>query len=168
MTPARGRSVPRDRDDEGRALNARPRDALGRPLPYGAKGVARLEEGAVREPQETITMAADLFRQKLPFHAHEVFEDAWKSAPREWRDLWKGLAQLAVGVTHAARGNRTGAARLLIRAAGHLEMFAGTQPYTIDVDAVRAWAVRTAGELNESRDSGPCWLEPPALTRNLR
>ena len=28
----------RDRDAEGRARNARPRDALGRPLPYGAVG----------------------------------------------------------------------------------------------------------------------------------
>lgn len=31
----------RDRDDAGRARQARPRDALGRPLPYGAKGSNR-------------------------------------------------------------------------------------------------------------------------------
>ncbi|MCZ9345950.1 DUF309 domain-containing protein, partial [Streptomyces sp. TRM76130] len=35
----------RDRDDEGRARNARPRDGLGRPLPYGADGVPRQPEG---------------------------------------------------------------------------------------------------------------------------
>ncbi|WP_261993079.1 DUF309 domain-containing protein, partial [Streptomyces sp. adm13(2018)] len=38
----------------------------------------------------------------MPFHAHEVFEDAWKSGPASERDLWQGLAQLAVGLTHAA------------------------------------------------------------------
>ena len=40
----------RDRDDEGRARNARPRDALGRPLPHGAAGEPRAPEGVVREP----------------------------------------------------------------------------------------------------------------------
>ncbi|MYW74515.1 DUF309 domain-containing protein, partial [Pseudonocardia sp. SID8383] len=32
----------RDRDDRGRARNARPRDAAGRPLPHGAPGVGRV------------------------------------------------------------------------------------------------------------------------------
>ena len=59
-----------------------------------------------------------------PFHAHEVFEDAWKSGPESERALWRGLAQLAVGLTHAARGNRTGGARLLRRGAGAVEEWA--------------------------------------------
>ncbi|MEU8571363.1 DUF309 domain-containing protein, partial [Streptomyces pathocidini] len=40
----------RDRDEEGRARSGRPRDGLGRPLPYGAPGVERQPEGVVRAP----------------------------------------------------------------------------------------------------------------------
>ena len=41
----------------------------------------------------------------VPFHAHEALEAMWKCSPANERDLWQGLAQLAVGATHAARGN---------------------------------------------------------------
>ena len=44
----------------------------------------------------------------LPFHAHEVLEAAWKAAPPDERELWRGLAQLAVGLTHLQRGNGRG------------------------------------------------------------
>ncbi|WP_329612722.1 DUF309 domain-containing protein [Streptomyces brevispora] len=113
----------RDRDTEGRAHNARPRDGLGRPLPYGSPGVARQPEGVVRTPAETVREAQRLLDAGMPFHAHEVFEDAWKSGPVAERELWRGLAQLAVGLTHAARGNVTGGARLLRRGAAALTEF---------------------------------------------
>ncbi|MEW1689269.1 DUF309 domain-containing protein [Streptomyces sp. NPDC091265] len=115
----------RDRDTEGRAHNARPRDGLGRPLPYGTPGVERQPEGVVRSPEETVREAQRLLDAGMPFHAHEVFEDAWKSGPAAERELWRGLAQLAVGLTHAARGNVTGGARLLRRGAAALSDFAG-------------------------------------------
>lgn len=114
----------RDRDNEGRAHNARPRDGLGRPLPYGTTGVERQPEGLVRTPEETVREAQRLLDAGMPFHAHEVFEDAWKSGPVAERELWRGLAQLAVGLTHAARGNVTGGARLLRRGAAALAEFA--------------------------------------------
>ncbi|WP_435186174.1 DUF309 domain-containing protein [Streptomyces sp. bgisy126] len=110
----------RDRDEEGRARSARPRDGLGRPLPYGAEGVPRQPEGVVRDPGATLREAQRLLDAGMPFHAHEVFEDAWKSGPEAERDLWQGLAQLAVGLTHAARGNAAGGARLLRRGADRL------------------------------------------------
>nr|WP_246224112.1 DUF309 domain-containing protein [Pseudarthrobacter psychrotolerans] len=46
-----------------------------------------------------------------PFAAHEVLEARWKAGPAEERNLWQGLAQICVGLTHAARGTalaRTG------------------------------------------------------------
>ncbi|MCL6737948.1 DUF309 domain-containing protein [Streptomyces neyagawaensis] len=139
----------RDRDTEGRARNARPRDGLGRPLPYGADGVERQPEGVVRRPEETVAEAQALLDAGKPFHAHEVFEDAWKSGPEEERALWRGLAQLAVGLTHAARGNATGGARLLRRGAGAVEEWAATegraQPYGIDLPHVATWARELAG-----------------------
>jgi hypothetical protein len=135
----------RDRDVAGRARNARPRDGLGRPLPYGAGGVERQPEGVVRAPEETVAEAQALLDAGKPFHAHEVFEDAWKSGPESERALWRGLAQLAVGLTHAARGNTTGGARLLRRGAGAAEEWAAgaagkARPYGLDVAELATWA----------------------------
>ncbi|TNC29616.1 DUF309 domain-containing protein [Amycolatopsis alkalitolerans] len=130
----------RDRDAGGRARNARPRDGLGRPLPYGAPGVERQPEGVVRTPEETITEAQRLLGEGKPFHAHEVFEDAWKSTDGPERELWKGLAQVAVGLTHRARGNAKGASALLARGAEAIEPFAAEAPYGIDVTGLVAWA----------------------------
>lgn len=152
----------RDRDEEGKARNARPRDGLGRPLPYGAEGVGRQPEGVVRTPDETLREAQRLLDEGMPFHAHEVLEDAWKSAPEEEAALWKGLAQLAVGITHLARGNATGGVRLLLRGSGGIEPYRGSPPHGIDVAGLYDWARRTAeaaeragGERQSPETSGP-------------
>ena len=46
-------SSDRDRDAQGRARQARPRDELGRPLPYGSAGVEPVSEDPL-PPSETI------------------------------------------------------------------------------------------------------------------
>jgi hypothetical protein len=130
----------RDRDDAGRARNARPRDALGRPLPHGAPGVARQPEGLVRSPEQTLAEAQRLLDDGMPFHAHEVLEDAWKASPEAERGLWKGLAQLAVGVTHAMRGNAGGAVALLTRGADHIDPYRDAPPHAVDVGGLVRWA----------------------------
>ncbi|MDQ3788909.1 MAG: DUF309 domain-containing protein, partial [Actinomycetota bacterium] len=130
----------RDRDAAGRARNERPRDRLGRPLPRGVPGVPRLPEGVVRTPEDTLLEAQRLLDLGMPFHAHEVLEDAWKTAPEASRALWKGLAQLAVGVTHAARGNVVGACALLTRGADNIEPYEGTPAHGLDITALLRWA----------------------------
>jgi hypothetical protein len=65
-------------------------------------------------------LGGQLLAAGRPFHAHEVFEAAWKSAPEPDRELWRGLAQVAVGLTHARRGNARGALTLLRRGAAHV------------------------------------------------
>ena len=127
----------RDRDAEGRARQARPRDALGRPLPYGAEGVEPASEEPL-PPEETLRAARELVEAGRPFAAHEVLEARWKAGPTEERDLWQGLAQVCVAITHAARGNRVGADRLFERAAVRLAAFAATGrwAYGLDLDAV--------------------------------
>ncbi|MFE4857085.1 DUF309 domain-containing protein [Streptomyces sp. NPDC056670] len=140
----------RDRDAEGRARNARPRDGLGRPLPYGAEGVARQPEGVARTPEQTLVEAQRLLDAGMPFHAHEVFEDAWKSGPPQEEPLWRGLAQLAVGLTHAARGNAKGGASLLERGTGSLARYAagsGVPTYGIDLAGLATWARELADRL---------------------
>ncbi|MEW2164588.1 DUF309 domain-containing protein [Streptomyces sp. NPDC007084] len=147
----------RDRDPEGRARNARPRDGLGRPLPYGSAGVERQPEGVVRAPGESVAEAQTLLDAGRPFHAHEVFEDAWKSGPDDERGLWRGLAQLAVGLTHAARGNTTGGARLLRRGAGAVAEWTTesgrARPYDLDLAEIGDWARELAASVE--RDGGP-------------
>lgn len=110
----------RDRDATGRARNARPRDAAGRPLARGATGVGRVPDDLVLGPQETVDEAQRLLDEGMPFHAHEVLEAAWKAAEPAQRELWRGLAQLAVGLTHLQRGNARGAVALLRRGAEHV------------------------------------------------
>jgi hypothetical protein len=130
----------RDRDAAGRARNARPRDALGRPLPHGAEGEERVPEGVLRSPQESLAEAQRLLDAGRPFHAHEVLEGTWKAAPAQERGLWQGLAQLAVGLTHRARGNPAGAATLLRRGAARISPYADDPPYGIDVAGLVATA----------------------------
>jgi hypothetical protein len=126
-------SQDRDRDESGRARQARPRDELGRPLPYGSVGVEPVSEEPL-PPDETLRFARELLDDGRPFSAHEVLEARWKSCPEEERQLWQGLAQLCVGLTHAARGNDVGARRLVERAAGRLTQYAGTGAATYGVD----------------------------------
>src|SRR5690606_39567138 len=68
-----------------------------------------------------------------PRRSSDLFEDAWKSGPEDERELWRGLAQIAVGLTHSARGNTEGGARLLRRGAGALAPFAASGPHGIAV-----------------------------------
>lgn len=153
---AKARSVnpmDRDRDLAGRARNARPRDALGRPLPRDATGIEPVPEQAL-PPEETLARAQELLEEGRAFAAHEVLEARWKAAPDEERELWRGLAQLAVGLTHAQRGNRRGARELRRRGAERIAAFASDPPYHIDVPGLRAWAASDG-------------TAPPRLCRSL-
>jgi hypothetical protein len=106
---------------------------LGRPLPYGVEGVEPVSEEPL-SPEDTLEAARTLVEGGRPFAAHEVLEARWKAGPAEERDLWQGLAQVCVAVTHAARGNQVGADRLFDRAAERLEAFAATGLWSYGVD----------------------------------
>lgn len=142
-------TLERDRDENGRAKQARPRDALGRPLPYGATGVEPVSEEAL-PPMETLRFARELLDEGRPFAAHEVLEARWKVSPAEEHALWQGLAQLCVGLTHAARGNSIGAARLVERGADRLLEYSATDGplYGLDLPALVDCARRKLDDLN--------------------
>jgi hypothetical protein len=148
----------RDRDTAGRARNARPRDGLGRPMPRAADaadGVERVPDDLVLPPAESLTEAQRLLDTERPFHAHEVLEGTWKAAPPAERDLWQGLAQLAVGLTHQRRGNRRGAVTLLRRGAARITPYAGDPPHGIDVAGLVDYAERLAADIEAGGDTAP-------------
>ncbi len=159
-----GPAVRRDRDLDGRPRNARPRDGLGRPLPHGAAGVPTTPDDLVLPPAQALTEAQRLLDAGRPFHAHEVLEGAWKAAAAEDRELWRGLAQLAVGLTHARRGNATGAARLLSRAAQRIEAYADRDPHGVPVAALAGWTRELVRRIDSE---GLAPLTPEALTPRL-
>ena len=154
--------VERERDARGRAQNARPRDALGRPLPRGAVGVERVPEDLVLEPAPALVEAQRLLDTGLPFHAHEVLEASWKSAPEPERELWQGLAQLAVGLTHVRRGNPRGATTLLQRARRRLAAVEHP-PYGIDAEGLVRWCDAVLAGLDEP--GGPADVAVPVLRK---
>lgn len=127
----------RDRDEDGRPRQARPRDALGRPLPYGATGVPPVSEDPL-PPQDTLAEARRLLDEGRPFSAHEVLEARWKAGPADELDLWQGLAQLCVAITHALRGNSVGAQRLLDRGTARVQGYAASGSPTYGAD-LHAW-----------------------------
>jgi uncharacterized protein len=136
--PAEQADWARDRDPAGRPRNARPRDELGRPLPRTAAGDARqIPDDLTVTPAEAVALGGSLLAEDRPFHAHEVFEAAWKSSTGPDRELWRGLAQIAVGLTHARRGNARGAVTLLRRGADRVRGYAGeADRWGVDPDFV--------------------------------
>lgn len=125
----------------GRPRQARPRDELGRPLPYNSVGVPPVPEQALPAAQ-TIALARELVEQGRPFSAHEVLEARWKACPPQERDLWQGLAQICVGLTHEGRGNEVGAATLINRGSDRLISYLdqGGPCYGLELPVIIAWA----------------------------
>lgn len=103
---------------------------------------------------DAVALAQHYLDGGQPFHAHEVLEALWKTQPGIERDLWQGLAQIAVGLTHALRGNTVGAATLLRRGARRVAGY-HEDTYGIDVDRVVTWA--------EDLADAPT-ADPPPLT----
>jgi hypothetical protein len=126
----------RDRDAAGRPRNARLRDEFGRPKPRtGRERLQAPDDAAALPPSDGLARAEDLLAQGNPFHAHEVLEAIWHVAPAEERRFWQGLAQVAVGLTHAQRDNQVGAVTLLRRGSDAVARHAGDD-HGVDIRAV--------------------------------
>jgi hypothetical protein len=138
----------RARDREGRPRFDGPRDRFGRPLPPGSPDelTDRVDpEEAELEPVAATRQALRLFSERRFFEAHEHFEYLWKhpSVATADREVWRALAQVAVGLCHVQRGNERAAAVLLDRAVVGLER---AEPAARQREALIRWArsVRTA------------------------
>jgi hypothetical protein len=160
----------RDRDPAGRPRNARARDALGRPLPRDATDAAdelRIPDDLSLAPADAVRLADELLRTGRPFHAHEVLEASWKAGPAAERDLWQGLAQIAVGLTHAHRGNARGAVTLLRRGAQRIQKYQAQAPGDVHGIAIAGFA-RSAEQLaDDIAQHGLDSIAPAALRPSL-
>jgi hypothetical protein len=102
----------------------RPRDRLGRPLPWGSDGDLELEDFDAQTLDENHELARAHARAGRWFPAHEAWETAWKQArDTSEAELFKGLSQMGAGYVHLLRGNAHGASTLLRRAAGRIQTY---------------------------------------------
>ncbi len=154
----------RDRRDDGRPEQARPRDRTGRPLPYGTVGVATTEPFEPLDVAAALELGAARWAQQRYFEAHELLEVVWKAASGPERELWKGVIQIAVACVHVQRGNLVGAQRLVTRGLRRLEAFPDHHR-DLDVAEVgeqgRTLAARIAAGEQVDVDLGPLPLGAP-------
>jgi uncharacterized protein len=163
----------RDRRDDGRPEQARPRDRTGRPLPYGTTGVPLTEDHDPTTVEEALLLGVGLWNDERLFEAHECLEHVWHAAPDADRDLWQGVIQVAVAGVHLQRGNLDGAIATLDKARQRLVAYPDVHR-GIDVEQLvvfcegAAVALRDAGAVVEVgfpefpvMDDGP-WFTPDA------
>jgi uncharacterized protein len=93
-------------------------------------------------PTDALARAQELLVAGEAFAAHEVLEAVWKATAGPERALWRGLAQLCVGLTHVQRDNLAGAEALLARAADTLDEAPAL--FGVDPRALAGWARRAA------------------------
>jgi len=79
----------------------------------------------------SIYIGLELIKKGEYFDAHEVIEDAWRNEPREIRQLYQGILQVAVIYLHISRGNIFGAQKMLHRALNNLSPFTDHQSLDI-------------------------------------
>jgi uncharacterized protein len=109
---------------ESRNKPERPRDRLGRPLPWGAESDLHLEDFDALSLDENHELGRGHARAGRWFAAHEAWETAWKQArDTDEAELFKGLSQMGAGYVHLFRGNAHGAATLLRRGARRIARY---------------------------------------------
>ena len=145
----------------------RPRDELGRLLPWEAENRLHLEDFDNLPPEENHRLAIEHFDAGRFFPAHEAWETVWKqSKGTEDEEFFKGMSQLGAGYTHYRRGNLHGTHVLIRRALSRITRYGDTHQ-GIDVAAL-AEEIEKHAELVEKADAaGEAMpdLDPPGIPR---
>lgn len=140
----------------------RPRDELGRPLPWGSENLLVMEDFDAKQLEENHRLGIAHLNAGRWFQAHEAWETCWKQArgtPDE--EFYKGLSQLGAGYTHHARGNPHGTHTLLRRGASRIRGY-GPEHRGVDVIAL----LETVEPEAEAAERAEAAGEPlPALRR---
>src|SRR3954463_1382377 len=99
----------------------RPRDELGRPLPWDAQTRLRLPNFDAMSTEENDRAARKFLVDRNFFGAHEAWETAWKQSKGTGdEELFNGLSQLGARYLPLPRGHAHGAPTLLRRAASRV------------------------------------------------
>jgi hypothetical protein len=156
-----------DRDRAPGEKTRRPRDELGRHLPWGQENRLHLEDFDALSLEENHRLGIEHFDAGRFFPDHEAWETAWKQVrgtPDE--EFFKGLSQLGAGYTHYRRGNPHGAFTLLRRGLRRIRPY-GPGHRGIDVAALadEAEAHASAIEGNDRRGQGLPQIDPPRISR---
>ncbi len=144
----------RRRDPNAPPKPKRPRDELGRPLPWKADNRLRLEDYDSLSVEENHSLAVRHFNAERFFPAHEAWETCWKQVKETPEaEFFKGLSQLGAGYTHLLRGNLHGAHTLLRRGAGRILRY-GSPRRGVDVKALGNGAMAQADGIQAAEESG--------------
>ena len=109
---------------ETRLKPQRPRDLLGRPLPWDAKNQLVLEDYDSMTVEQNHEAGVGHARAGRWFPAHEAWETAWKRSKGTGdAEFFKGLSQMGAGYVHLLRGNAHGARTLWRRASSRISRY---------------------------------------------
>jgi uncharacterized protein len=132
----------------------RPRDELGRPLPWGEENRLELEDFDALSQQENHRLGIRHFNEGRFFEAHEAWETAWKQGRGTGdEEFFKGLSQLGAGYVHYRRGNPHGAHTLIRRGTGRIGRYGPTH-HGVDVERLVVEAERHAEEIRAREAAG--------------
>ena len=121
--------------------NVRSAERALRDAPDGEHAAALGDPLDERQPSCDLRGGRATVRPRLVRANFSLRKAAWKAAPADERPLWKGLAQLAVGLTHEQRGNPRGASSLLRRGAETIgEAPEAAARHGVDLAALAGWA----------------------------
>jgi uncharacterized protein len=150
---------------ESRNKPERPRDRLGRPLPWGAEGDLDLEDFDSLTLDQNHELARGHARAGRWFPAHEAWETAWKQARDTGEaELFKGLSQMGAGYVHLLRGNAHGASALLRRAASRIAVYDdGTRGVPTSALAARLLADAEAVDRGDLAPGDDAAVDPVAV-----
>ena len=141
-------------DDPPRQKTERPRDELGRPLPWGEENRLELEDFDSLPQEENHRLGIRHFNAGRFFEAHEAWETAWKQGRgTPDQEFFKGLSQLGAGYVHYRRGNPHGAHTLIRRGTGRIRPY-GPAHQGVDVERVVQDAEAHATEIQAREAAG--------------
>lgn len=143
----------------------RPRDELGRLLPWGSENRLQMEDFDSLSAEENHRLAIEHFEAGRFFPAHEAWETVWKqSKGTDDEEFFKGLSQLGAGYTHYRRGNLHGTHVLMRRALSRITRYP-TPHHGIDVQRLAEDVERQAGEVEEADREGKPMpeIQPPKV-----
>ena len=107
------------------------------------------------------------FNERAFFQAHQIWEKVWLEDRGPFRDFYKGLIQIALGLHHFRNGNTRGARKLYVSCQRYLN---GLRPrhQGVDLDQLMSELDACCAELIACQDETPRVQVEEALLPRIR